>query len=590
MTATSRDGEHGADARFALLGDQPYFEGADPLGYDQLAADLIALILGSSGRTPFTLGIEAPWGAGKSSLMRRLEASLKKTADVETVWFDAWAAERGDVLEGLIKSVLEKLDGNVLRKAARNKNLLTGARIFVTMIAGLFRVGSIVNELWERASIDPKARNELRDVLEDAMQAWIKKGTTDTHGRLLVVFVDNLDRCSPDAVFQAFEAIKLYLDAKGFVFVVGFDKTIVSEAVLEQKRYSKTVTGSDYIEKIVQIQYRLPEPTPDQLRALMTAYTNDSRTARLLDDEDARTLIVSENARNPRRVKRFLNTFVLEHKLDADAATIPPATLIRTLILEMYFWDFIRLAQEGGDPIKEFVNYLDVREKLRRRDPVDPPLEKFMRDHDVVPGPDAKLADLEENLPEGFPELARNKSFVKLVRDLDKAPDREHVRSKLEQAGAKVERGASAAELGLAREERTLELPGLRILWVDDEPEGNAFFVSALKAAGASVVQVESQAAAEALLDSSAALFDVLISDIGRGNDLEAGFDGARALKKSGLLPAKVVFFTSRVTPSRRKRAMEFGASITSDDGELTAELQAFADARSTAKTSIPLA
>ena len=109
------------DEVFSLLGDRPSASGEDPLGFDKVAADLADMVLASRGATPFTLGIEAEWGMGKSSLMGRLQGCLEQEPGVETLWFNAWTAGEGDVLEGLIRSVLEHMDPNILRRAARNE-------------------------------------------------------------------------------------------------------------------------------------------------------------------------------------------------------------------------------------------------------------------------------------------------------------------------------------------------------------------------------------------------------------------------------------------------------------------------------------
>jgi hypothetical protein len=142
-------------ATFTLLGDQPEFGADDPLDFERLATDLTRLILASRSRTPFTVGIKGDWGAGKSSLMRRLDRQLEQHDDVVRVWFNAWTSERGDTLEGMIKSVLAQLDPNILRRYARNRRLITGVRVLTTLAAGLLRSSGVVDALWERASIVP---------------------------------------------------------------------------------------------------------------------------------------------------------------------------------------------------------------------------------------------------------------------------------------------------------------------------------------------------------------------------------------------------------------------------------------------------
>jgi CheY-like chemotaxis protein len=559
---------------FTLLGDQPEFGEDDPLNFEQVATDLASLILASRERTPFTIGIKGDWGAGKSSIMRRLDRRLEDHAEVVRVWFNAWTSERGDTLEGLIKSVLAELDPNILRKYARNKKLITGVRVLTTLAAGPLRVGNVVDALWERAALDPKARNQLRDIFEEAMNEWVKEVPEGAGKRVLVVFVDDLDRCSPDSVFQVFEAIKLYLDAKGFVFVVGFDETVVSEAILEQKKFSKSVTSQLYLDKIVQIEYAVPRLEEEAVRAFLDRLTAVSGTGKLVDDS-ARSLIVQGSDRNPRRLKRFINAFVLEHALDPNAAEVDPPTLIRELILRTYFQEFVRLYARGPDPLEEFTTYLRVRElglastlfaDISHNDRER--VARFLNDH-RVPTPEVLggevLNALEQNLPEPYPGLATNENFVSLIKYLGANEGQDDVRSRL--ANAPEVTGATDAVT--ERSGRTRDsLGGLRILWVDDEPDGNEGIVAIFRNDGHEVDVVDTTEAAETRLRSGQPVH-LLISDIGRSYSDEAGFDDLRRWRTDKLYEGPAIFFTSRVTPARREMARDLGATVKTNLGDL---------------------
>jgi CheY-like chemotaxis protein len=564
-------------ARYRLLGDQPDCGDDDWLGFGRVADDLTDLILDSRDRTPFTVGIKGNWGAGKSSLMRRLERRLDAHEAVVSVWFNAWTAERGDTLEGLVKSVLDKLDPNVLRKAARNKTFVTGLRLVVAIAAGWLRVGNVVDRLWERASVDPKARNKLCELLSDAMDDWIAKGPADAGHRVLVVFIDDLDRCSPDGVFQVFEAIKLYLDARGFVFVIGFDESIVSEAVLEQKQYARSVTSRAYLEKIVQIEYTIEDPDDEQVGRLMEAYAEESGTKPLLD-ASARTLIVEGDHRNPRRLKRFINSFVLEQQLIRNGVELEPGTLIRTLILRTYFPDFKRLFTEHTDPLEEFLGYLDVREAFLSGSVPEhePRIMQFFTDHQTPVKPEPNLAELEKNLPESYPTLARKPDFVSLVRYLAEQSEREEVRSTLEKApdsaGADVMPEAPAP--GSAFAPGTAEnLRGIRVLWVDDNAAQNQAIADRIRRQGGTVLTADDGAEAERVLASEE--IDLLVSDIAREGREDAGLVDLERFRSEGLYDGPAIFFVARVTPARRERARALNASVTNEPSDLIRQIAA---------------
>ena len=91
------------------------------------------------------------------------------------MWFNAWTAPEAQVLEGLVRSVLDKLSTNLLRRIARKRKLLRGLGFGVSLVASLFRLGDVVDRIWERVSIDPKQRNELNDFVCEAMKQWLKK-------------------------------------------------------------------------------------------------------------------------------------------------------------------------------------------------------------------------------------------------------------------------------------------------------------------------------------------------------------------------------------------------------------------------------
>lgn len=424
---------------FTLLDDQPYPGEEDPLGFDQIARDLAGLIRASRNSTPLTLGIESGWGMGKSTLMRRLERVLADDDHVKTVWFNSWTADQGDALEGLVKSVLDKLDRNILRRAARNERLLTWARALTLLVADWLKLGSLVNTLWREVSRDPKARNDVRDLVIKSMREWANVRAELGPERLLVVFVDDLDRCPPTNVLQVFEAIKLYLDAPGLVFVVGYDRDVVSDAILNVKQYSDGVTSHHYLEKIVQLAYRLPSVSDDAANQLLNVYLESSATANLFD-RSARALTIEQNTRNPRRIKRFINAFILEYGLDSEWEEMGAETLVRVLIIDVYFPEFGQALRSRSkrDPVRDFRDYVAVRDILRRRVSREQENEwrqvgRLLESYGVAapagPVDHAELLEhVEREVPPSFPKLAQNPDFLTL---LDGFADVERLREKL---------------------------------------------------------------------------------------------------------------------------------------------------------------
>ena len=83
----------------------------------------------------------------------------------------------------------------------------------------------------------------------------------------VVLFIDDLDRCPPEKVVEVLEVVQLLLTTNLFIVVVALDVRYVTKAlesvysgVLEQNR---DPSGLDYLQKIVQIPYRMRSLSPD---------------------------------------------------------------------------------------------------------------------------------------------------------------------------------------------------------------------------------------------------------------------------------------------------------------------------------------
>ncbi|MEO1522216.1 MAG: P-loop NTPase fold protein, partial [Cyanobacteria bacterium J06633_2] len=102
----------------------------------------------------------------------------------------------------------------------------------------------------------------------------------------VILFIDDLDRCPPPRVVEVLEAVQLLLKTELFIVVLAIDDRYIARA-LEQV-YSGVLTrrgkpsGIDYLEKIIQIPYRMrpiaPSTVENYLRS-QVAVDKDTDTA-----------------------------------------------------------------------------------------------------------------------------------------------------------------------------------------------------------------------------------------------------------------------------------------------------------------------
>jgi CheY-like chemotaxis protein len=106
-------------------------------------------------------------------------------------------------------------------------------------------------------------------------------------------------------------------------------------------------------------------------------------------------------------------------------------------------------------------------------------------------------------------------------------------------------------------------MTGKAILWVDDNPTNNELAVRALEKFGLDIEQATTTAAAVTAFQRRK--FDLVISDMGRGDDMRAGYGLLKLLRDHGSqLPFFI--FAGSDKPEFRREAAERGAQLSTND------------------------
>jgi hypothetical protein len=190
-------------------------------------------------------------------------------------------------------------------------------------------------------------------------------GIDSTHGfaRLfprgeprVVLFIDDLDRCPPNRVVEVFEAIQLILRRPLFVVVTAIDDRYVTRS-LEHKykgilEADRSPTGYDYLEKIIQIPYRVRPVDGDALGGFLTNLMNIPRA-----DGSAVSLIDGETT-----------TETGAHR-DDSVAHVPPTPVRKAIEFSSEERDHVREVVKLGSltprSIKRVVNVLKLVKLVR---------------------------------------------------------------------------------------------------------------------------------------------------------------------------------------------------------------------------------
>jgi formylglycine-generating enzyme required for sulfatase activity len=310
--------------------------------------------------TPLTIGIFGRWGSGKTSLMRLIEAALPrgttKGGRLRSTWINVWQLSNQDeVWHAFLQAIFSKVHGKLslwrrvdkrklLRQLASNSyrivlvitpmivglliakpeagwgdvlslvlNPIAGGGTLVTVGLGLWTLAKpIIEAARETVSFDLQAvlkyapyeaqiteLMQLQERFKDMVGVLVGE-----HGRL-VVFIDDLDRCTPDKVPEVLEAIKLFTTTPRCVYVLGLDHDIARQGIKTKYKFETEAAATEYLEKIVQIPFHLPPLDESRIETFIQEYYPDLHEV----CPTAPDVFSQGLEPNPRKVKRALNIY-----------------------------------------------------------------------------------------------------------------------------------------------------------------------------------------------------------------------------------------------------------------------------------------
>lgn len=271
----------------------------DFLDYDYLISVLKDTII-DDNLLPASIGVYGDWGSGKSSLMYMCKKKLEQEDEkIKCLVFNGWLFESYDDAKSAIlgsildeiskqkrlpqkaKNILKGLYDSVDKFKLVRKSMKVGTDILLT--GGLGTIADItINSALKHVSdkADNIDINKIKEAIDDELnnkelredirkfQKEFEKLLEATKISRLVVFIDELDRCSPDTILDTLEAMKLFMFHGKVAFVIGADERHISYAVNSKYKEiegSQISMGKEYLEKLIQYPIRIPKLNEDEV-------------------------------------------------------------------------------------------------------------------------------------------------------------------------------------------------------------------------------------------------------------------------------------------------------------------------------------
>ena len=229
---------------------------------------------------PFSVAVDAPWGAGKTFFVKQAKLALdafnphtkcleqietdlvqdvwrrNKGADKVdlqpqvTVYYDAWRNDNDTApVHSLVYAILQTVESEF--KFRESSGLIRLAAGFVDAFQGT----NISNLLDLLHGEDPLAAIGAQKKVEQQFAEFLESLLAE-RGNRLVVFVDELDRCNPSFAVKLLERIKHYFFNDRITFVFSVNINELQHTI--KKHYGTDFDACRYLDRFFDFRLSLP--------------------------------------------------------------------------------------------------------------------------------------------------------------------------------------------------------------------------------------------------------------------------------------------------------------------------------------------
>jgi len=281
----------------------------DFLDREKFAKNLSESLINWTDKESFVMALNGNWGSGKSSvinLTKQLIQENKYNNKPTIIEFNPWefsdSEKLGDHFFIEIARALEiKNASNKDKKTAKKLRLFASLLSclpskqdfstipplvmnigFISLLSGYFgdnivplhdwiknlliylggigiilgfiatTCSKISDFLFVKSDIFSKSAQEVKADIKKALEARSKK---------IVIIIDDIDRLSQSEIKQLFKLIRVNADFPNTLYLLAFDREVVAQNLQEQMG----VSGEDYLSKIVQVSFDLPNINPNRI-------------------------------------------------------------------------------------------------------------------------------------------------------------------------------------------------------------------------------------------------------------------------------------------------------------------------------------
>lgn len=290
----------------------------DSLGRRKFASQIVKSITCSFENIDesIVIGICGKWGSGKTTLLAYVENEIQQyyNCDAEKfkiIHFNPWtSSEQEEMQRDLLETILKELEGINWKTSINktNEKIKNYLKYFehLKYLKYIHPVATNIFDAIEEYRI--KANLSTTVELKEEINNLIKEKEIKIY-----IMLDDLDRLDPVQITSIFKTVKLNVNFLNTCYFIAYDKEVVINALKETYHDN----AEDYLEKIIQADFTVPELLEEQLEELFFEKLNANFTNLELKISQQEVFSLwkyyglREFFRSPRDIKRYFNSLIL---------------------------------------------------------------------------------------------------------------------------------------------------------------------------------------------------------------------------------------------------------------------------------------